>query len=298
MPMRYAAHIRVPRPGEATPADDAPPIGALMRDALGLSDEQIDRIIMYQRKRGIRFGEAAVALRLAERADVLEALSRQYDFPYTRAIAAHAHNSELVMAANPFGGQADAFRELRSRLLMEVLAEEPRPALAVLSPDVGDGKTYVAANLAAAFSQLRGRTLLIDADMRAPRQHSLLGVDNNGGLSSVLSGRSRNDVVQPVPHLPSLNLLAAGPLPPNPLELLQGPAFDRLMDEMLQSFDHVVVDTPAGMRGADARVIAAKSGAALVIGRKGRTRLEALQGLLDSLAKGPAQVAGVLMNAH
>lgn len=287
-------------PAEET-ADAVPvsyrPIGRLMRDACGLSEAQIQQIAGYQRATGMRFGEAAVALHLANRADVVEALSRQ--FQYTTGFAGREADSELVVAADPFSDQADAFRELRSRLLLEVLGEHSRCALAVVSPDVGDGKTFLAANLAVAFSQLGERTLLIDADIRTPRQHRLLGVEHGAGLSSVLAGFvEAGRVVQPVSGLPGLYLLPAGGVPPNPLELLQRPAFGDAVSEMLQKFQHVVLDTPAAIRGADSRVIAARCGAAIAVARRGRSRMDALEGLLAALARGSAKVAGIVMNEH
>jgi protein-tyrosine kinase len=101
-----------------------------------------------------------------------------------------------------------------------------------------------------------------------------------------------------VPDLPGLCLLPAGAVPPNPLELLQRPAFGLLLREMLKRFKHVIVDTPAAIRGADARVIAAECGATLVVGRTGRSGMAPLEGLVASLARGRAYVAGVVMNEH
>jgi chain length determinant protein tyrosine kinase EpsG len=270
------------------------PIGNLIRAARDLSDEQIQQIVAYQRETGMRFGEAAVALRLADRKDVLEALSRQ--FQYAPGFAGR-EGSDQVAAADPFSDQADAFRELRSRLLLEVLGERSRCALAVVSPDVGDGKTYLAANLAVAFSQLGERTLVIDADIRTPRQHTLLGVERGAGLSSVLAGFVvASGAVYPVPGLPSLYLMPAGAVPPNPLELLQRPALGVLLREMLQKFEHVVLDTPAAIRGADSRVISARCGATIVVARRRHSRLEPLEGLLAALGRGPSRLAGVVMN--
>jgi Mrp family chromosome partitioning ATPase len=91
-------------------------------------------------------------------------------------------------------------------------------------------------------------------------------------------------------------VLPVGAVPPNPLELVQRPAFSLLIHELLSKFDHVVVDTPASVHGADARVLAAKCGAALAIGRKGRSRMKSMQTLINALAKGPAQLAGVIVN--
>ena len=83
-----------------------------------------------------------------------------------------------------------------------------------------------------------------------------------------------------------------------PLELAQRPAFALLMMELLQKFDHVIVDTPAAMHGADARVISAVCGAAAVLGRKNHTSLPALKGLIDSLKKANITTAGIVMNEH
>jgi protein-tyrosine kinase len=276
----------------------SPLIGELLSEACKLGEQQIQQIVAYQRRTGMRFGEAAVALRLVDRKDVLEALYQQ--FQYTPGFARPHGRTELVAAADRFGEQAEAFRELRSRLLIEVMRDGPRCALAIVSPDAGDGKTYLAANLAVSFSQLGERTLLIDADVRTPRQHHVLGVKQNGvGLTSVLAGFSdATDLVHEVPGLPHLYFVPAGPIPPNPVELMQRPRFGQLVRGLLEEFDHVIVDTPAAVRGPDARVIAARCGAALVVARRSRSRLAPLEGLLSALARGPAQIAGVVVNEH
>ncbi len=269
-------------------------IGAILRGARQLSQQQIEQVLHYQQQRGLPFGEAAVALRLATRDDVLWALSQQFQYPYAPALSG---NPELAVACNPFGDQAEAFRELRSQLMMGVLApEHPRRAVAVVSPERGDGKTFVAANLAVAFSQLGGHTLLIDADMRTPRQHQVFGIEQGSGLSNILSGRSEDNVIRPVRDLPNLFVLPVGIVPPNPLELVQRAAFPMLVHELLTRFDYVVVDTPAASHGPDARVVAAKCGAAVAIGRQGRSRLHAMHKLVAALHNGPAALAGVVMN--
>lgn len=262
-----------------------------------IGEPQMQHILAYQGRTGMRFGEAAVALRLADRKDVLEALYQQ--FRYTPGFSCQP-GTELVAAADRFSDQAEAFRELRSRLLLEVMRDGPRCALAVVSPDVGDGKTYLAANLAVSFSQLGERTLLIDADVRTPRLHHVLGIKQNGvGITSVLAGFSESSsLVQEVPGLPQLYLAPAGPIPPNPVELMQHPRFGHLVRQLLDEFDHVVVDTPAAVRGPDPRVIAAMCGAALVVARKRHSRLATLQALVDALARGPVQIAGVVVNEH
>jgi protein-tyrosine kinase len=273
-------------------------IGDFIRQIRSLSDEQIQRIAAYQREHGLRFGESAIALKLASRDDVLWALSQQFHYPYAAREGAH-FNEELVAAIDPFCDQAEAFRELRSQLMMGVMSNDgPRRALAVLSPDSGDGKSFFASNMAITFSQLGGRTLLVDGDMRTPRQHSLFGVANHSGLSSILSGRADVDAIHQVQDLPSLYVLPVGTTPPNPLELVQRASFGLLMQELLSKFDHVVVDTPAAAHGADSRVIAAKCGAAMVIARRGKTRMKPTQALVNSLMKTPTKLAGVMFNEY
>ena len=273
-------------------------IGDYIRQARSLSEPQIREVLQYQRANGLRFGEAAIALKLATSDDVLWALSQQFHYPYATGEKT-PFDDELVAATEPFGEEAEAFRELRSQLMMGVLAAgSPSRALAVLSPDSGDGKTYFAANMAISLSQLGGRTLLLDADMRTPRQHLLFGVPNTAGLSNLLAGRSENNLIHQIKELPTLFVLPVGTLPPNPLELVQRPAFGLLIQELLTKFDHVVVDTPAAVHGADSRVLAARCGAAVVIGRRGRTRVKSLKSLLGALAASPVKLAGVMLNDH
>jgi protein-tyrosine kinase len=272
------------------------PIGEIIRQTNQLTADQVEQVLAYQRERGIRFGEAAIALGLATGEDVLWALSQQFHYPYAADQRNHLHD-ELVVAKNPFSFRSEAFRAIRSQLMMRVFtADMPHRAVAVVSPDSGDGKTYFAANMAIAFSQLGGRTLLVDADMRSPRQHDLFGIDNATGLSGILSGRTMVNVIRPVNELPSLFVLPVGAVPPNPLELVERPAFALLMRELTSKFDYVVVDTPAYTHGADAPVIAARCGAVLAIAREGKSKMTALHDLVDALRETPAKLCGVIMN--
>ncbi|MFG6417030.1 polysaccharide biosynthesis tyrosine autokinase [Roseateles sp. DC23W] len=271
-------------------------IGSILADLRNLSADQVERIVRHQRDRSVRFGEAAVALGFASNDDVLFALSQQFHYPY--ASEEHRKASpELVALNQPFGVQAESLRAIRSQLMMRLFNEgQERRAIAVVSPDSGDGKTFFAANLAVVLAQLGGRTLLVDADMRHPRQHEVFGVGDKAGLSSILSGRAENKVIQQVAGVPSLFVLPVGTTPPNPLELVERPAFGLLIRELVSKFDHVVVDTPAACYGSDSAVIAARCGATLVVARKDQGRVATLQDLVANLAETPAVLAGVVFN--
>lgn len=274
------------------------PIGDIIREANNLSAEQVENILAYQRENNVKFGEAAVALGLANQDEVLWALAQQFHYPYANQ-AVYGLSTELVVANKPFSDQSEIFRGIRTHLCSSVFHNrEKRAALAVTSTEPGDGKTFFAANLAVALSQLGGRTLLIDADMRSPRLHEVFGVENRSGLSGVLSRRAGTNVFRRVNGLPSLYVLPVGVVPPNPLELLQGQTFDLLIKVVTGKFDYVVVDTPSASKGVDARVIASSCGSALAIARKDRTRTESLRDLLEPLSRGGINMAGVVMNEY
>ena len=193
-----------------------------------LSAEQVEEILAHMRANGVRFGDAAVALGLVSHDDVLKALSEQFGYAYANDDRRKI-SPELVTLNQPFSSQAEAFRAIRSQVLMNVFnVDEPKRALAVVSPASGDGKTFFAANLAVALAQAGGRTLLVDADLRGPRQHEVFNVENKTGLSSVLVGRVDSQVIQEVPGVPSLFVMPVGITPPNPLELIERRAFDML----------------------------------------------------------------------
>jgi len=273
-------------------------IGAIISETRNLSAEQVERILAHQRSHGVRFGEAAVALGYASTDDVLFALAQQFHYPYAEEEQRKA-SPELVTLNQPFSIQAEAFRATRSQIIMRVWSEpDSRRALAVISPEAGDGKTFFAANLAVALAQLGGRTLLVDADMRGPRQHEVFNIENNAGLSGILSGRAESNVIQQISGVPSLFVMPVGPKPPNPVELVERPAFGLLLRELCSKFDHVVVDTPAGTYGADASVIAARCGAALLVTRRDSSRVTLLQVMVASLTSGPVRLAGVVMNEY
>jgi len=272
-------------------------IGAIISSRFPLSSHDIERILTYARVHGLRFGDAAVALRLVTQDQVLISLADQFGYLYASE-ERRKLMPELVGLNQPFSLQAEAIREIRSQLMMRVFANRPSPALAVVSPSSGDGKTFFSANLAVSLAQVGGRTLLIDGDLRGPRLHEVFKVENTTGLSSVLAGHVESSVIQQVPEAANLFIMPVGVTPPNPLELVERAAFRMLLRELTSSFDHVIVDTPAGVYGVDAQVIASRCGAALVLARKNESRVGVLQKFVSTLTDSSARIAGVIMNDY
>ena len=288
--------------GQLPTSEDVRSIGEIIRDTRNLSAEQVGQILAYQKTHGVRFGEAAIALGFATPDDVLHALAQQFNYAYAGGDGGDKANPELVVLNQPFSQQAEAFRAIRAQILLRTQpgavegAPKVKRALAVVSPNGGDGKTFFCANLAVALAQMGGKSLVVDADLRGPRLHDVFGVEAGTGLSGLLAGRRGDSVIKAVKGVPNLFVLPVGISPPNPLELLQGPAFGLLLRELLNKFDHVLVDTPAGQYGADSVVAAARCGVALIVARKDMARLGVLREQVQTLSATGAQVAGIVMN--
>lgn len=273
-------------------------IGAILVDSGRLSLKDIDRVIELQNESGLRFGEAAIRLGVATEADVLYALSLQFDYPFLSG-PDHSVSDEVVAAYRPFSAEGERLRSLRSQLQLRWFkgASGQRAALAIVGTRPGEGRSHLAANLAVIFAQSGERTLLIDGDLRTPRQHALFKVDNQVGLSNLLVGRTAEQAVKLVPGIPRLAILPAGPIPPNPEELLGRSSFDRILEKSLPTFDVVIIDTPAHAVGADVTLLARFATAALAVARTNVTRTSEFQDLVGHLMDiGVNMVGSVLID--
>jgi protein-tyrosine kinase len=280
------------------------PIGAILMEQGKLNQDEVDRVLKTATALGLRFGEAAVQMNLVTEEEVRFALSQQYDFPHLLHDE-HADTSvkkpstELVAAFAPFHPRTEEMRALRTQLLIRWYnPQQRRNALVIASPDGEEGRSYVAANLAVVFSQLGARTLLMDADLRKPRQHKIFGLPQGNGLSTLLAGRVDHSSTHSIAGLTRLSVLPAGPLPPNPQELLSRPAFSALVKDLQSLYDVVIIDTPPAKKYADAQSVAYRAGDALVITRKNHTSVNSTSRVIKELAGTGARVVGTIINAY
>jgi receptor protein-tyrosine kinase len=277
------------------PATSADRIGERLVRAGALSPADLGRIADHQAQHGVRFGDAAKALGLLSDADLDAALAEQFGYPWKPG--AGNVDPTLYALAKPFGPQAEALRAIRMRLhLAGVGHAGVHAALAVLSPQDGDGRSTLAANLAISFAELGLRTLLVDADLRRPSQHALFGAAAGDGLSGLLAGRSHSAYISPVPGFDGLAVLPSGPMPPNATELMARPALRQLLIEARQQFDLVILDTPPAGPASDAFYAAAAAGAALVVARRNRTALKGLEALAGTLTAAGVPMLGAVFN--
>jgi len=271
-------------------------LGSILAEEGKIGDNDIKQVMELQQAKGLRFGEAAQRLGLITEDDVRCAVAKQYDLPLLLP-GNDSVSRELVVAYELFHPRAEELRGLRTQLSIRwSKAGAGRRALVVASPGSGEGRSYVAANLAVAFSQLGERTLLIDADLRAPRQHRIFNIPDRIGLTAVLSGRADRGAIAPVREFGRLSLLPAGVPPPNPQELLSGPALGRFLQEMQTEFDVILFDTPPANACADAQNVAFQAGSAVLLARKDHTRLTDTTNLIRGLSDTGVRVVGTVIN--
>jgi len=166
----------------------------------------------------------------------------------------------------------------------------------VTSPGPSEGKTTVAANLAAIYSQAKRRVALVDADMRRPHVHRFFGMPNRDGLSTLFRNQaSVQDVSHNKVELPHLLIITSGSLPPNPAELLGSDRMVNILNELQANTEMVVIDTPPSLV-ADAQVLAAKVDAVLIVVQPGVTNAEAARSSMESYRRAGARVVGVVLN--
>ena len=282
-----------------TPARATRTLGAILIDGGQLKPEDAERVLQYQKQQNLRFGEAALRLGLISEADIQFALSRQFAYAYLRRTPGEMRplSDELVAAYQPFSSRVEQLRAIRSQLMLRWFDRaEERQVLTVVGAERGEGRSYLAANLAIVFSQLGERTLLVDADMREPRQHFMFHLENQIGFSTLLAGRSREEAIVRISDLAGLSVLPAGPTPPNPLELLNRLNFDEFMIQAKGAYDVVIVDKPAMTSGEDEAMIAVRTGAALAVARAGSTRVAAYTDLVQGLMDAGVAVVGSVLN--
>lgn len=278
-----------------------------------LSNEAIENINELMHKLHIRFADAALHTGVVTQDELDKALDwiRQRAVQQGRGIieevlrrrvrrevilweGSQLKPSELLLVAHdPGHPRSEAIRSLRTELLLRT-RNQGTGILAIVSPCAAEGRTQLSAELAIAFAQLGRRTLLVDADLRRPRQHVLFGAENDKGLAQALvdSGAIH---LHGIEGLPQMALLTSGVLPPNPLDLLSGARFERLMAEWRRSFEFVVLDTPPAAETSDAITVATAAGQVLILSRANVTPFSALKEMSRTLEKTHARTLGAVI---
>jgi receptor protein-tyrosine kinase len=269
------------------------------KDALGMtfheaalhtglvSQRELDAAEEHVRRHARQEGRSIIAEALRRRPPARELVL--WEGPKVRP------GSEIILAHDPYHDRGESIRSLRTELLMRAHGQRTAGVFALVSSVAGEGRSLLAAELAIAFAQLGSRTLLVDADLRRPRQHLLFGAENIIGLAqSLLDGTPPR--LYGVEGVPQMALLTSGTLPPNPLELLSGTQFERSLQEWRRSYEFIVLDTPPISRFSDGLAVASRAGNVVVLGRTNSTSFHDFSEMRRKLGTTNAWVIGAVMN--
>jgi succinoglycan biosynthesis transport protein ExoP len=228
-----------------------------------------------------------------------ESHKRRFGIFSAPATNGHAKRIELVAQHLPKSQMSEAFRALRTALLLSQ-PDRPPQVILVTSALPREGKTTAAANLAVTLAQLGDKTILVDADLRKPGVGRLLnlGPGKYAGLSSYLAGVSTLDLVTvPHPLIPNLAAIPTGPLPPNPADLLSSHKLADAITELRTRYKFVVIDSPPIMAATDAVILSVQADGVLLVVRSGETPKEAFMRTCDLLTSVKSRILGVVLNA-
>jgi capsular exopolysaccharide synthesis family protein len=210
--------------------------------------------------------------------------------PVLASLAADAGNGIVMHDATV---AAERYRMLRTAFGI-VTAAEPAQAVLVTAPRTDCGASAVAANFALAAAQSGRSVALVDSDLRAPALHTMLGIDSGAGLVQALGDDLELDTAA-MPSLPGIALIGAGGTPENPSELLDSARFDRLLGEMRERFDLIVIDSPPALDFTDAIALATRCDVSIVAVRADRTTRDDAGQCVEALRRAGSRVLGLVL---
>ena len=208
-----------------------------------------------------------------------------------------AEADQLVMWEAPTSGYSESFRQIRANVQFATAGKESKIFL-VTSPGPSEGKTTILSNLVIALAQTGKRVIAVDGDLRRPTVHRRFRIKGREiGLSNFLSETDLplDDVVIST-DIEGVSIIPAGPIPPNPSELLGSPRMAVLLDQLTSQYDAVFIDSPPTLMAADAPVIAAQVQEAIVVVDGRKTRTSALKGTMEALTNTQVHILGVVLN--
>jgi len=305
--------------GELVDADENPNVESILTERNRLPREAARRVREVMQRQGVSFTEAAMQLGymrpdgtivpidepMTEPQDIDDSGSGLVEAAMRRVAAGRqlvlrqgeevAPGPQLAHALDPNNARSEKIRVLRTELLLLNESHKSANIVSLVSADPGEGRSLLAAELAISFAQLGRRTLLIDADMRRPRQHVLFGSNNEHGLSTALAQNNR-PYLHPVTGLPGLFVCTAGTIPSNPLELLSDGRFAKMMNEWRSAYEFIVIDTPPVSQSADALAVATVTGRVLLVSRTQHSLYKSTKEMMKRLATTQAKILGAVLS--
>lgn len=200
----------------------------------------------------------------------------------------------ILNSKSPFS-VVEAYKNLRTNVMYSIPRNEKGKTIVVTSSSAAEGKTTTCINLAITFAQMNARVLLMDCDLRKPRVYRYLKLDKKEGISNVLCGFADLETTLQLNVRENLDVLAAGDIPPNPAELLQTKAFDKVIGVLQKVYDYIIIDTPPINVVMDAANIIKHSDGTILLVKKGSTTYDMVDAALERLEKIDAKLIGTVM---
>jgi succinoglycan biosynthesis transport protein ExoP len=203
----------------------------------------------------------------------------------------------IAVLTSPQSQFEESLRSLHTSLLLSATGKPPKYIL-FTSSTASEGKTTIASNMACVLAQGDTRVLLIDSDLRRPNVHPSFGLSGRIGLSTVLTGGTTfEQSLQHPPEAPNLDILASGPVPPFPAELLSSEAMQRLLQQAAELYDYVVIDSPPILSVTDGVILARNADAVALVVRQGKSSKHVVRRARDLLIRAGAPITGIVLNA-
>ncbi|TYL45559.1 polysaccharide biosynthesis tyrosine autokinase [Nocardioides sp. BGMRC 2183] len=288
---------------ETPSGDNAAPVKATIVDAASFPEDQVSprpvRNIGVGLVFGLLVGVGIAVLRelLDTRVRSAEDIASITEAPVLGAIVndSAAVRTPLITQLPAQSPRAESFRVLRTNLQF-VDVDSPSKVFVVTSAVPAEGKTSTALNLAISVAQGGARTVLVECDLRRPRAACRLEIDEAVGVTSVLVGKvSASEATQRFADV-GLDVIASGPLPPNPAELIQSNAMSDLLTELRARYDVVVIDGPPLLPVTDAALLSSKADGAMLVICHGKATRDQVRGAVERLEQVDAHLVGVVLN--
>ena len=209
-------------------------------------------------------------------------------------------SSDLIININPKSMFTESIKSIRTNLQFASVDKELKVIL-LTSPEAGNGKSFVSANLAIAYAQEGKKVLIVDCDIRRGRQHEIFGVDNdpNGGYSNLILNYKEDVKLSRYvikTEVKNIDVIPTGPTPPNPVELLSSKNNESVMKELRKHYDIIVLDCPPVLGLSDAQVMTRHSDANVVVVSSNETPIELLEKTKKAFENANTKIDGVIIN--
>ena len=205
-------------------------------------------------------------------------------------------NTALALVSDVRSPVAEAYRHLRTSLLLSTPGQPPKTVL-VTSSQPSEGKTTTAVNIATMLAQTGADVLVLDCDLRRPRIHAHFGLKNTKGVTNYLSGETNvSELVQTYDKLPNLKVISSGPIPPNAAELLGSDEMRKLLYVLAENFTHIIIDSPPAISFTDASILSTMVDGVMLVVHGGRSSRAVVRRAKQQLQDVGAHLFGIVLN--